>query len=400
MLNNSYVTPADRIAALNAPDTRTFAGETAAPGQTYAQSLAKGGVNIGDYIADGHRRSPYLGAIAPRLGASFDVLGDKSTVVFGGYGRSYDRTMANHALDEKQKNLQPGGEIWLIREDFKMPYTDQFSVGVRQAVFIFNVEAIVSELDGKNQFQWFSGNRDLNGGYATQSPIDPLFGGPAGYGSLIMGDFIGETRTRQLLLKAEKPYTRASGWTAEVAYTFNDAKTRHREWNDDIFDFTYGRSAADRPFNTSRLVDKHRLVVAALADSLIPWGFVLSSKFTYGSGLPRRVVGCPFVGNNPCSISNGIGAVALLGESPAFKQLDFSLSNRFGTGRGAITIRADILNLFNWNNSAVDTNPFGGVGVAPGQPANALGLDNLHLDDQIGIRGPERTVKVSANYSF
>src|SRR5207248_5713439 len=63
MLNNSYVTPADRVAVLNAPDTRTFAGETAAPGQTYAQSLAKGGVNIGDYIADGHHRKPYLGAI-------------------------------------------------------------------------------------------------------------------------------------------------------------------------------------------------------------------------------------------------------------------------------------------------------------------------------------------------
>ena len=369
-------------------------------GSANAKHLFKGGVNINDYIADGTKRKPYLGAIAPRLGASYDVFGEKSTVVFAGYGRSYDRTMANHALDEKQKNLQPGGEIWLIREDIKMPYTDQFSVGVRQAVFMFNVEAVVSELDGKNQFQWFSGNRDLNGGYATQSPIDPLFGGPAGYGSLILGDFIGETRTRQFLAKVEKPYSRASGWTATAAYTYSDAETKHREWNDDIFDFTYGRGPADRPWNTSRLVDKHRLVVAALADNLIPFGVVVSSKFTYGSGLPRRIVGCPYVGNNPCSISNGTGAVALLGTSPAFKQLDFSLSKRFSTGHGAFTVRADILNAFNWNNSAVDTNPFGGVGVPPGKPANSVGLDNLTLDNQIGIRGPTRTVKVGANYEF
>jgi hypothetical protein len=319
-------------------------------------------------------------------------------VVFGGFGRSYDRTMANHALDEMQKNAQPNGEIWLIRNDFKMPYTDQYSLGVRQAVFQFNVEAVISQLNGKNQFQWFSGNRDLNGGWFRQSAIDPLFGGPAGFGSLILGDFIGETRTRSLMLKVEKPYTRASRWTATVAYTFTDAKTKHREWNDDIFDWTYGRAPADRPWNTSRLVDKHRLVVAALTDNL-PWDFVLSGKFTYGSGLARRVVGCPFVGADPCDISNG-GAVALLADSPAFKQLDLSASKRFGTGAGAFTIRADVLDVFNWTNDSYDTNPFGGVGVATGKAANSLGLDNLDLNKPIGIRGPTRTLKLSANYSF
>ena len=133
---------------------------------------------------------------------------------------------------------------------------------------------------------------------------------------------------------------------------------------------------------------------------MIPWEFVLSGKFTYGSGLPRRVVGCPFVGPNPCSISNGIGAVALLGESPAFKQLDLSLAKQFGAGPGAIEVRVDVLNLFNWDNPTVDTNPFGGVGVPAGQPANALGLDNLQLDNPIGIRGPTRTFKLSANYTF
>ena len=398
MLNNGYVTPADRVAVINALDTRTFAGETPAPGQTYAQSLAKGGINIADYIADGHSRKTYLGAIAPRLGASYDIFGDKGTVVFGGYGRSYDRAMANHALDEKQKNAQPNGEIWLIRNNFKMPYTDQFSVGIRQAVFLFNLEAVVSELDGKNQFQWFSGNRDLNGGWATQSVVDPLWGGPAGYGSLILGDFIGETRTRLLMLKAEKPYTRASGWTATVAYTFSDAKTKHREWNDDIFDWTYGRAAADRPWNPSRLVDKHRLVVAALADNL-PLDFVLTGKFTYGSGLPRRVVGCPFVGDNPCGIVNG-GAVALVGNSPAFKQFDLGLAKRFGTGPGAFMLRADIFNLFDWTNDSLDTNPFGGVGVSAGTPANSVGLSDLNIDKPIGIRGPTRTFKLAASYSF
>jgi hypothetical protein len=399
MLNNHYVTPADRLAAIYGADTRTFNGETAAPGQTYAQSLALGGVNIADYITDGHQRSPYLLAFAPRLGASFDVFGNRNTVLFGGYGRSYDRTIANDALDELQNNMQPHGDIYLIRNSLTMPYTDQYSVGVRQAVWVLNLEAAWSEQDGKNQFQWFSGNRDLNGGYYQQSYVDPLFGGPAGYGNLVLGDFIGETRTRSFYLKAEKPYTKASGWGATAVYTYTDARTKHREWNDDIFDWTYGRNPGDRPWNPSRLIDKNRLIIAAFADNLLPAGFIVSAKFTYGSGLPRRVVGCPFVGDNPCSPANG-GAIAQEEDTPEFKQIDLGIAKRFQAGPGAFVLRVDVFNIFNWYNYAYDTDPFGGVGVAPGKPANSLGLDNLMLDTPIAMRGPTRTVKMTGTYTF
>lgn len=397
MLDNSYVTPADRVAVLNAPDTRTFAGQTAAPGQTYAQSLAKGGININDYIATGSARKAYLGAFAPRAGFSYDIFDNRSTVVFGGWGRSYDRTMANNALDEKQKNLAPNGEIWLIRNDFKMPYTDQYSVGVRQGVFNWNFEAAVSELDGKNQFQWFSGNRDLNGGFATQSSIDPLWGGPAGYGSLILGDFIGETRTRQLMLKAEKPYARESPWTLIVSYTYSDAETKHREWNDDIFDWTYGRSSGDRPWNPSRLIDKHRLVAVAMAD--VPFGFTVSGRFTYGSGQPRRIIGCPYVGDNPCDISHG-GATAWEGFATPFRQLDLGIQKRFGAGPGAFVIRADMLNVFNTANLLYQDDTWGGVGAKAGTPANRYGTDNLTVDAATGVRGPMRLFKLTGSYTF
>ena len=125
MLNNDFVTPADRVAALFAPDTRTIGGITAPPGQTYAQSLALGGIDINQYISTGSSRKTFKGALAPRIGASYDLFADRNTVLFGGWGRSYDRTIANNALDELQKNQQPGGEVWLIRNDFEMPYADQ-----------------------------------------------------------------------------------------------------------------------------------------------------------------------------------------------------------------------------------------------------------------------------------
>ena len=99
MLNNDYVTPADRVTALKGLDGPRY-GFTPAAGQTYAQSLAKGGINIDDYISTGNSRKTFKGGLAPRVGASYDLFSNRETVLFGGWGRSYDRTMANHALDE------------------------------------------------------------------------------------------------------------------------------------------------------------------------------------------------------------------------------------------------------------------------------------------------------------
>src|SRR5580692_1853539 len=55
-----YVTPANVVAALTGPDP-------SAPGQTYAQSLANGGINVNNYISNGHNRSAPTNEIQPRL---------------------------------------------------------------------------------------------------------------------------------------------------------------------------------------------------------------------------------------------------------------------------------------------------------------------------------------------
>ncbi len=388
MLNNSYVTPADRVTALHGLDGRTIAGITAPAGQTYAQSLAKGGINIDDYISTGSSRKAYMGALAPRLGASFDVAGNKSTILFGGWGRSYDRTMANHALDELQKNQQVGGEIWAIKNDFKMPYADQLSLGIRQAVGEWNVEASVSDVHAKNQFIWFGGNRDPNGGWGTQSPIDPLWGGPNGFGTLILGDFVGENKTTSLFLKAEKPYSKSSGWAATVAYTYSDAKTSNKEWTNDIFDWTYGRST--HGMNPSKDAEEHRLVAAALADNLLPWGLSLSGKFTYGSGLPRRITSCA-AGWDQC--------VSVKGDSDNFQTLDMGIAKSLKIGSGDVQIRLDVLNLLNTANWGY-YNDWGGGPVSGTGAKNYLGGDNLDLGKRTGVRGDMRTLKLTLGYNF
>ena len=389
MLNNDYVTPADRVAALKGEDGRTIAGITAPVGQTYAQSLAKGGVDIDDFISTGNSRKTFKSAIAPRVGFSFDLNGDRSTVIFGGAGRSYDRTMANHALDERQKNAQAGGEIWLIKNDFKMPYADQFTVGLRQAVGQWNAEVALSHVKAENQFIWFGGNRDPNGGFGTQSPIDPLWGGPNGYGTLILGDFVGQTKTSSLFAKLEKPYTRSSGWAAHFAYTYSDAKTTSKEWNNDIFDWTYGRPGV-RGWNPSTLVDQHRLVAAGVFDKLLPLGLQLSYKATWASGQPRRITSCA-AGWSSC--------VSVEGDSTSFRQVDVGIAREFQLMGRSFGLRADVLNVFGTTNYG-GFDDWGGGPVAPGNPTNAVGGDNLNLGKPNSIRGDNRTVRIALNYKF
>jgi outer membrane receptor protein involved in Fe transport len=388
MLNNDYVTPADRVAAINAVDTRNPGDWGLAPppaGQTYAQSLAKGGININDYISTGTSRKTFNGAIAPRVGFSFDVMGDKQTVVFAGLGRSYDRTMANHAIDELQKNAVPNGEIWLIRNDFKMPFSDQFSIGLRQAVQLWNTEVGYTYSHAQNQFNWFGGNRDTNGGWGKQSPIDPLWGGPAGFGTLILGDFISEAKTESVYLKADKPYTRLSGWGFGVTYTYSDGQTTNKEWTNDIFNWTYGKSSAG--WNPSTDVERHRLVASGVTDGLLPWGLMLSSKVTVGSGLPYRITSCA-AGWDQC--------VSVKGDGGPFRQVDLGVSKDLGVGPGKLAFRLDVINLFN----TVNYGGYDSWGGGPGNPQNSVGGDNAHMGVPGGISGPMRTLKLGMRYVF
>jgi hypothetical protein len=382
MLNNGYATPADRVAIFGKQDPR--AGAPA--GQTYAQSLAKGGVNINDYISNGTGRKAFKNAYQPRVGFSYDLNGDQNTVIFGGAGRAYDRTMANNALDELQHNAQPAGEIWLIRNELKQPYTDQFSLGVRQAVSIWNTEIGYIRSHSYNQFNWFGGNRDPQGGWGTQSPIDPLWGSVPPYGTLILGDFISQAKTESVYLKADKPFSTKSGWGLSATYTYSDGQITNKEWTNDIFNWTYGKSSAG--WNPSTNVEKHRVVVAGLTDRVLPWGIMVSTKLTYGSGLPYRITDCSD-GWDKC--------VSTRGDGGPFRQVDLALAKDVSVGFGKVSLRMDVLNLFNTIN-------YGGYdawGGGPATPAqNYLGGDNKNLGVPGNVSGPMRTVKFTARYAF
>jgi hypothetical protein len=415
MLNNDYATPADRIAMLNALDSRRltndpttglpnippvlFPGQTV--NQTYTQSLAKGGVNINDYISNGSSRKPFKGAVQPRLGFSYDLKGDKESVAFAGWGRAYDRKVANAALDELQQNAQSYGSTFLIKNDFKMPYTDQLSLGFRQRLGAWNSEIGYTNSRSHNQFTWSNGNRDPSGGFmktdgSLQSPIDPLWNSncvvvagltqPRCYGNLVLGDFNTEAKTQTVYLKADKPYTKESGWGVTVAYTLSDAKTTNKEWTNNDYNWTASKPGAG--WFPSVDVERHRLVATGLTDSWLPYGTMLSGKLTLGSGLPYQITDCT-AGWSHCVFHEG--------KSSAFRQFDIGISQNIPTSIGKIVLRGDILNVFNTTNyGSYD----GWVGPSHTPPLNSFGGDNSHFGQANNISGPMRTVKLTLRYAF
>ena len=367
MLDNGYATPADRVAMLLGLDTRTGAPA----GQTYAQSLAKGGININNYIANGSSVTPFKGAFAPRLGFSYDLNGDKQTVFFGGVGRSYDRSISNYAMQEKQNNAAAGGDTYLIdRTDIKMPFSDQFSLGLRQAVGRWNAEGGLTYVDNKNQFQWFNGNRDPNGGTNGNPPFQPYWGSLNGFGNLILGNFGGEDKTSTEYIKIEKPWTKTSGWTFGATLTHSHGETNNSNWTTNNFNWSGGFPGA--PFYPDVSVEKWRMVASGLTDGLLPYGIMVSGKLTWGSGLPFQA-------------TNGATNAQFLGTPDQFRQFDLGLSKQTQVWRGNLIFRADILNLFNTVN-------YGGY--------NSYDCPTCNYGVPNSMGGPMRTLKMTLRYTF
>ena len=432
----NFVTPADVIAGLNSVDTSTGAQ----PGQTYAQTLALGGVDVNKYISTGNNRSAFDGAIQPRVGFSYDFSEDESFVLFGGAGRAYDRNVFDYLSLERSKGTFPryeflfntaghtcdpatqqnclnfdpalldranlealvaanpnlGREINLINNDLKTPYSDQFSLGVRNRFDLWNsswnTSATVSYVESKDGIVFLLGNRRGNGGFRV-NPNDPWgdspFGnGIPGLGTLLIIDNGIESRATQLLLSVEKPYTGESRWGMTIAYTYSDAQeNRTNAGNfDEHFIFDYP-TVDGFGWHTATDVPKQRLVMTGIWDG--PWELSLSAKLLLQSPVEFEALNCLTLptdanGDANCFFDN-FKPDTTIGR----KQFDLAASKGFDLGDFTVGLRADVLNVFNWNNPDGYQNFRGNAGV----PSADFGQITAY-------RQPTRTFKLSFNVSW
>jgi outer membrane receptor protein involved in Fe transport len=407
----NHHTPDYAIAAFNKlnPDP------TAPPGQTYAQALALGAVNINNYISTGNNRKAPKDEIQPRLGFSYDLQADEKHVIFGGIGRAYDRNLFDYvqletttlafglqditfpnafhtctpgpnciAWDPKylnpaetQKLGSNGGDFNLFNNHLKVPYSDQFSIGIRNRVGDWNTSVSVARINSYDGLAATLGNRYPNGAFwmsGSQPWGDPV----PGFSNFIKWDNGIKSRNTQLLLSADKPYTKAFRWGASVAYTYTSAK-QNRDINQH-YSFDQG-SIQEYVFITSNAASRHRLVATGSIDG--PWNLVFAGKLTLATPIPDNGL---LNYNFPNTAPNGANNVAVAGTpSNAFgyRSVDLQTTKDFDLARGSVYVRLDILNAFNYKNySSYNTN---------------YGFSNPVVYNTIGdITGVPRTLKVSA----
>ena len=391
-----WVTPGNVVTALNAPYPAQGAGNPQpTSGETYADALRLGGININDYISNGSNRSPYKGEWQPRLGFSYDINGDERHVIFGGAGRAYDRDLYDYLQLEQTKfalseptiyfssatqvckgtpcfpwdpsyansvsalqaltaGSTAGFEVDMFTNKLKVPYSDQFSIGMRNTLGDWNTSATIVRNLSYDGLAATLGNRYPDGSFWFNGG-QPWGQGVPGYGSLILWNNGIETRSTQFLLSLEKPYTLESHWGATIAYTYTNA-----DQNRDITQhYSFDQATIqDYRFITSNAAPKHRLVATAVVDG--PWGLTFSGKLTLATPTPNNGFisyiypdTAPNGANNLPAAGIPSGGKRFLFGGPIFgyRDVDFAVIKNVPIAGSTIWyLRLDILNAFNYKN--------------------------------------------------
>lgn len=418
----------------------------AANARNYAKSIGNIDYDIEDYIGDGNNRSAFKGAIQPRLGFSYDLSGDQRHVFFGGAGRAYDRNIydymarefyagstatatlnfatARHPCNSSRtcvawnpallteegiaayaaaNPISANGEVDLVNNKLKTPYSDQFSLGMRNIFSLWgndwNSSVSVSHIRSYDGIYFHNGRRRADGSFHQFQAQGQTWGGgpgnPSGQGNLLLADNGFEYRSTSLLVSLDKPYTEQSKWGVNVAYTFTDAKeNRPNASNGEtyLFDYAWARNE----FYDSTGVSKHRLVVSGIYSP--GWDLVFSGKLIVATPKPLSAVNrlsspargtcAPVTGQANCDDLRAYYDPITPDPTLGFKQLDLAVEKRWSTGTPlSFKVRADLINAFNWRNwTAFDTN----IGPAGGPMNPSVGSRNGN-----SVLLPTRTFKLS-----
>jgi hypothetical protein len=324
MLNNDFRTPPELVAALESA-CRTYGQPVG--GQT--DWCLRDFLDLGEFTTDGNDRDAYTGMIQPRLGFAWDVKSDGQTVVFGGWGKYYDRVILNDIFDEEYRQqwriysfcfsadggpapncgvpaLQwqdsylsadalreliasgraPGPEVFLVSNDLRPPRTDQWTLGVRQQLGKWLASLSYAGVRGYNGLIYFFGDNPPGTAFADR------FGGNVpvpGYARVFVTSSARSNSYDGIYLTLDRPLSADGRWGFNFAYTYAEGEqTGTDNPGEGIFfgAFDYGTSADLFEFPATG-IDRHRVVASGTV--LLPARFLVSSIVTLGSGAPFTI---------------------------------------------------------------------------------------------------------------
>jgi hypothetical protein len=294
------------------------------------------------FFSDGNDRSPASDLWQPRLGFSYDLMGNARTVLFGGAGRYFDRVLFNNTLDERFRlqhsvgefffspdgspvfgqpaavwdpryltkaglaQLQAQGitgkpEVFLVENDTEVPYSDQWNLGVRHT-FGTMVAAI-----SYASIRSYHGYSYLWGAGFCCPQFDPAYSNV-----LISSDDI-KTWYDAVYVTLDRPYSGNYGYN--ISYTWADAE----QVGGDLFSLDLP-TIGDWPRYGTPGTQDSRIVANGIVG--IPWDMRLSGILQYSSGDKFRIH----------DFSNGFQVGSYrprTGEGPSWTTLDLRLEKDF-----------------------------------------------------------------------
>lgn len=351
MLDADYVTPPQIIAAVRAAN-----------------------LNVPDrYFSTGNNREPYMRAFQPRLGISYDLTGNSRSVVFGGWGRYYDRIFLDAGISERFReqfprftvrfsetqtgpnqviwdpkyfnkqelhNLAAIGavrpEIFLNDNETEPPRSDQWNIGFRQAFGSWVGSVSYNSIRLTHGFTHRAGNPHPDHGRCC-GPTPP------GFGNVLLSDDTLRRWFDGFYVTLDRPFTGASRWGFRMNWTHGEAT----QTGNDLFSLDYP-TPDQFPRHVVPGTEKDRVVLSGMLG--LPMDFLVSSIITLGSGAAREfhdfsggfgAAGRPFAGTIYPETEFG---------PFAYRTVDLRLQKGINLGPTRLDLIGEAFNIFNTAN--------------------------------------------------
>ncbi|HEX3577358.1 MAG TPA: TonB-dependent receptor [Thermoanaerobaculia bacterium] len=391
MLDENYVTPANIVAGLT-------------------------GKIDPSYFSNGNQRKPAKDEFQPRLGFTYDISGVNKSIIFGGFGKYYDRLFLNATLDERFRlqypvyriefsptgaqrnggptvkwdpiyltraglngliaNGQASPEIYLLNNNTKVPYSNMFNLGFRQVLGSWLGSISYNGVRGYHGFTWLSAAP--NGLCCA-----PLV---SGFGNVIKSDPEGKRYWYNAIqTKFDRPYTEQSHWGATFAWTHG----RAQQTGNDLFSLDFPTAAA---YGKHDVEGSERDRITATGIFGLPWAVRLSTIASFGSGQYKNVLDFTqgfSLENREAThpFSRSITPPKTWGF--ADRNVDVRAEKAIPTfGRTSVTLIAAVYNAFNWTdygclNNFIGPPPNADQLAALGAPTCVIRLGRR---EEVGLR--------------